>query len=102
MDVLNRILELRTERGWTEYRLAVEADLPQSTISSWYNKNMIPSINSLEKICLAYHITLAQFFTEGTPCEITEEQAEILRLYARLNERQQQALKEFLSSVSKD
>ena len=57
-------MNFRQERNWTEYQLAEKSGLPQSTISSWYRKNQIPSVQSLEKICSAFNITLSQFFTE--------------------------------------
>lgn len=62
MDILKRIVDLRTERNWTEYQLAERSGLTQSTISSWYRKNMLPTIPSLSKICDAFGITLSQFF----------------------------------------
>lgn len=46
-DILTTILEYRTMRGWSEYQLAERAGLPQSTISSWYRKNMVSSVPSL-------------------------------------------------------
>lgn len=49
MNVLDRIVELRTERNWTEYQLAEKSGLTQSTISSWYRKDVSPTIPSLEK-----------------------------------------------------
>lgn len=64
MDILKRIVDLRTERNWTEYQLAERSGLTQSTISSWYRKNMLPTIPSLSKICDAFGITLSQFFLE--------------------------------------
>ena len=54
IDVLQKITLQRTARNWTEYQLAVRSGLPQSTISSWYRKNMLPSLSSLEKICTAF------------------------------------------------
>ena len=36
MNVLDRIVELRTAKGWSEYQLAEESGMTQSTISSWY------------------------------------------------------------------
>lgn len=57
-DILSIITAYREERGWTEYQLAERSGLPQSTISSWYHKNMVPTIPSLEKICTAFDITL--------------------------------------------
>ena len=60
MDILKRIVDLRKERNWTEYQLATKSGLTQSTISSWYRKDLVPSIPSLEKICSAFGITLSQ------------------------------------------
>ena len=40
---LTYINELREERHWTEYQLAERSGLTQSTISSWYRKNMLGS-----------------------------------------------------------
>ena len=64
IDVLQRINELREERHWTEYQLAERSGLTQSTISSWYRKNMLPTIPSLTKICDAFGISISQFFLE--------------------------------------
>ena len=64
-DVLGLIRKNREARGWTEYQLAERSGLPQSTISSWYQKGMTPSFSSLEKICDAFGLTLSQFFADG-------------------------------------
>ena len=60
-DILSTITAYREDRGWTEYQLAERSGLPQSTISSWYRKNMVPTVASLEKICTAFGITLSCF-----------------------------------------
>lgn len=62
MDILKRIVDLRTERNWTEYQLAERSGLTQSTISSWYRKNMLPTIPSLSKICDAFALHYHSFF----------------------------------------
>ena len=88
-DILAAITTYREERGWTEYQLAEHSGLPQSTISSWYRKNMVP-IPSLEKICVAFGITLSQLFAEGdTTVSLTESQQKLLDRWARLSEEQQ-------------
>ena len=89
-DILAVITTYREERDWTEYQLAERSGLPQSTISSWYRKNMIPTIPSLEKICAAFGITLSQLFSEGdTPVSLTEPQRQLLERWTRLTEEQQ-------------
>lgn len=88
-DILMSIVRLREARGWTEYELAERSGLPQSTISSWYRKNMIPTVPSLEKICAAFGITLSQLFAEGnTPVDLTESQRQLFERWSRLNEEQ--------------
>ena len=89
-DILATITEYREERGWTEYQLAEHSGLPQSTISSWYRKNMVPTIPSLEKICVAFGITLSQLFAEGdAPVSLTDSQQKLLARWSRLTEDQQ-------------
>lgn len=89
-DILATITEYREERGWTEYQLAEHSGLPQSTISSWYRKNMVPTIPSLEKICAAFGITLSQLFAEGsTPVSLTDSQQKLLARWSRLTADQQ-------------
>ena len=96
-DILAVISENREARGWTEYQLAERSGLPQSTISSWYRKNMIPTVPSLEKICQAFGITLAQLFAEqGTPVSLTESQVELLERWSRLNKEQQAVIFQLL------
>lgn len=85
-DILATITAYRQERGWTEYQLAERSGLPQSTISSWYRKNMVPTIPSLKKICLAFGITLSQLLSEGDALvSLTEDQRKLLERWARLN-----------------
>ena len=64
-DILGRIEQERLARGWSEYTLAENSGLTQSTISTWRRRNLQPSVASLEKICSGLGITLAQFFQEN-------------------------------------
>ena len=100
MNILDKILELRERRGWTEYRLAEEAKLPQSTISSWYNKKMTPSFSSLEKICKAFNITLSQFFAnENSLVDLTTEQREMLEEWNMLTNEQKKIIFNLLKTM---
>ena len=101
MNVLARITQLRQERGWTEYELAKRSGLPQSTISTWYSKNMLPTIASLECICRGFGITLSQFFLEdGEGATIlTRQQFRLLSYAARLDPSQYEQLLLFLEAL---
>ena len=100
IDVLERITYHRKLRNWTEYQLAEQSGLTQSTISSWYRKDMLPTLPSLEKICEAYGITLSQFFmTEGDDISITPLQKELLIELSHLSEEQLMALLRFIKTI---
>ncbi len=89
-DILATITTYRLQRKWTEYQLAEHAGLPQSTISSWYVKNAVPSLSSLNKICTAFGITLSQLFAEGNePVALTDAQRKLLEQWSKLSEAQQ-------------
>ncbi len=92
-------MNFRQERNWTEYQLAEKSGLPQSTISSWYRKNQIPSVQSLEKICSAFNITLSQFFSETNLIELSESQSQLIHEFNRLNQNQQKAILDLLSTI---
>ncbi len=99
MTVLERILQLRLERGWSEYRLSEESGIAQTTISSWFRKEIYPSIPSLEKICNAYNISLAQFFNyDNEPVSLTDDQKILLDNWNRLNSAQKKAVIDLLKS----
>lgn len=102
MNVLDKITQIRLERNWTEYQLSVKSGLTQSTISSWYRKDMLPSITSLGKLCDAFGITMSQFFMDeetGQAVLLTEQQIRLLNYAARLNPQQYDSLLNFLRTI---
>lgn len=94
MDVQERIRELMEIKSWSEYKLAKEAGLPQSTISHLFKRNNAPTYPTIEAICGAFGITMAQFFAdEGEAVVLTLEQREVLILWGTLTDEQRQIVK---------
>ena len=99
-DVLAKIIKYKEARKWSEYQLGEKAGLPQSTISSWYRKDTMPSIESLNKICDAFGISLSQLFAKNdVPLDLTEEQVELLRKWSKLTEEQRKAIFTLLDTM---
>ena len=69
MDVMAQIKSYMVLRGWTEYRLAKESGLAQTTVANLFKRNTLPSIPTLEAICGAFGISLSDFFNEGRRTE---------------------------------
>ena len=101
VDILDRITEQRLIRNWTEYELAQRSALPQSTISSWYRKKMLPSLASLEKIFHAFDMTMAQFLAENANLtEITPEQENLLKKWELLSPKQKSSFLALMDSIA--
>lgn len=101
INVLERITELREQKRWTEYQLAENSGLTQSTISSWYRKDILPTLPSLEKICMAFGMSLSQFFCEDMNdiSFINTKQKQLLDMTSRLDNNQIDALIHFLNTI---
>jgi transcriptional regulator with XRE-family HTH domain len=99
-DVLDRIEKERLSRNWSEYTLAKNSGITPSTISTWYRRNLQPSISSIEKICKGLDMSLSQFFSspEDQCVNLTDSQQEILDVWKYLNEEQKDATIKMLKS----
>lgn len=101
INVLERITELREKKNWTEYQLAEHSGLTQSTISSWYRKDVLPTLPSLERICHAFGISISQFFDDNSNevSLINPKQKHLLEYASKLDNEQYDALINFLSKL---
>lgn len=79
IDILKEITKLRLARNWTEYDLSKHSGLSQSTISTWYRKGQTPTIQTLDKVCKGFGITLSQFSQKGmTPFRLRQSREKCL------------------------
>lgn len=99
LDIHKRMKELMEERNWTEYKLAKEAGLSQSTISNLFKRNMLPTIPTLETICGSFGLTLSQFFAEGNIISLTSQQKELINCWNVLSEEQKEALLQLMKTM---
>lgn len=101
INVLERITELREQKNWTEYQLAERSGLTQSTISSWYRKDIFPTLPSLERICEAFGISISQFFDDNSNeiSLINPRQKQLLENASKLDNDQYDALINFLDKL---
>lgn len=99
MDVQVRIRALMEERNWTDYRLAKEANLSHSTIANMFNRNNAPTIPTLEAVCTAFGITLAQFFANDGEGPLTKEQQELFSKWSTLTDTQKKILLDLMDAI---
>ena len=97
-DVLSRIKELREARGWSVYHLAKRSGIPQSTIATWYQKNLYPPIDKIEILCQTFGISLTEFFASETLFEASPEIRELLHQWTLLSPKQKAILRSLMDT----
>ena len=100
MDTHSRLRQLMAERGWTAYRLAKASGLSESTLANIFKRNTVPSIATLEAICSAFDISLAQFFAESEMVELTPELKELFDHWVSLTPEQKQAALQMIRAMN--
>lgn len=102
MDTHERLRQLLKERGWTEYRLAKNCGLSESTLANIFRRNTVPSIATLEAICSGFGITMSQFFAEGDMVELTDDLKQLFDCWVCLTPAQKSAALQMLKAMSHD
>ena len=80
-------------------QLAQESKLSQTTISNIFKRNNQPSLPTVNAICDACGITLAQFFTENDTANSPNAKSELDDSVAALKEDQREALAAFIKTI---
>ena len=90
MNIIDKIYQLMNARNWTTYTLAEQAGLNQSTVASLFQRKRTPKIETLEKICKAFGLTLAEFFADG---DISDDSLELASLIGTLSPKRKELTK---------
>ena len=99
ININKKIHELCVARGWTLYTLSERTDIPYSTLNSSINRNSPPKIDTLQRICDAFGITLAQFFMyDEDSVIISDTEKELLDCFRAMNKEKQTLLIQLLKS----
>lgn len=94
MDVGARIVQLRSTYGISQYALWKRSGIAQGALSQYESGAKTPGVDTLEKICAALGIRLADFFAEedaqSCPVQLSPDEAKLIAYYRCLNAGQQQ------------
>ena len=91
-EIGKKIKALREEREWAKGTLATRAGIAPSYIPVLENGEKCPTVETLDAICFAFGITLADFFTE-------KREETLVDRVSSLTEKQKQLLNDFLNSL---
>lgn len=99
---LERIKELCAERNWSYYQLAKVSGITYSTLSTMINKQNMPSLPTLQKLCHGFGISVTDFFEPDKSLSgLTKEQTLCLTLFTALPEKDKQLAIAYMKGLSK-
>lgn len=101
-DPLKRIQELCAERKWSYYRLAKASGITYSTLSTMINKQNMPSLPTLQKLCSGFGISITDFFEPNRiQTGLTDEQTQCLTLFTALSHEDKQLVLSYMKGLSR-
>ena len=90
MTAKERIDELRIQKGWTLNRLADELGMTNTAVYSWYKKDSCnPSIQSIEKACEVFGISLTEFYSTVDSSTLDVRETLFLEIFRKLSKDEQ-------------
>lgn len=106
LDILNgkviydKIDALRAKKGWTVYKLAMEAGVAPTTIYNWRDRLSSPTLSLLDAVCFALGISVIDFLLDGDELTaLTDEQKEVIRLWNSLSNEQKKSIANLMKSM---
>ncbi len=88
MNIMERIDELCKEHNISKYRLSQLTGISQSAFSKMARQQSTLSMETIQRICQAFGITMAQFFSDsGEYPDLTGQQRELLHFWSLLDEK---------------
>lgn len=98
--VPERIQELCRLGNVSRYRLSSLTGISQSALSDIVKSENMPTLSTIEKICTAFGITIAQFFAGNDKLpDLSEDQKELLYLWSELKLEERAIVKTFMESI---
>lgn len=97
MDIAKRIIDSRTERGISQYKLAQLSGISQAGISQIESGKKQPTVTTLEKIIDVLGMTWTDLFNESS--SLTPELQQLLNAAKHLTPEQINLLSSFIKSI---
>ena len=101
MELYEKIEKIRIQKGISVAKLNKAAGISHSTLSSWKTRQTMPKIESLDSICFALEIPLAELLFDVSSDKLTGEEIELLSQWKQLNKEQRTAVMSTIKAMAK-
>ena len=99
---MNKFAEMidreRVSRGWTIYQLSKKSGVAQATIHQWLYKGSVPTLPAIEQVCVAFGLSLVEFFGAGEFVELVGNRKELFTDWLLLADDERAAIRAHIKS----
>lgn len=100
MNIMNRVNDLCRRRNLSKYRLSMLTGISQSAFSKMERQQSTLSIDTIQRICDALGISLAQFFADGDELpDLSTDQRQLLESWSLLSPNKRQFVKHMIDEL---
>ncbi len=86
MDIIRRVENLCKIHNISKYRLSQITGISQSALSKMSKQQTTLSVDTIQRICVAFDISMSQFFNESDSYpDLTPQQTQLLSYWNLLN-----------------
>ena len=87
MSVSENIKKLRKQRGWSQARLAIEANVSQQAISFIERERNEPSAEMIRALAKAFHVSMSEIMEDQPAQEtsLSDLEAQLIAVFRQLN-----------------
>ena len=103
MDIGAKIKELRSEKGFTRYRLSELSGVSQTHISDIERGVKIPTIETISKLLEPLEISLGEFFASNNKLyDLNQTEQTVMHLFRKLPDESKDVVIQLLELLSKN
>lgn len=101
MELYEKVEKIRIQKGIPVAKLNKAAGISHSTLSSWKYRQTTPKLETLDNICFALGISLAELLYDIDSDKLTGEEIELLSFWKILGKEQKKAIISTIKAMAK-
>lgn len=103
MDIVERIEQLRDQKGWDNSYLASQIGISRNAVEAWFTKPQSkPNRETIEKICETFKITLTEFYSEIDKDKLAAQEILLIEYFRKVQEESREQVLSILKSFIKE
>lgn len=94
-NIVDNLIRVKENKGWTNYRVAIECNLPTATVANIFKKKSIPQLDTLLSLCRGLGISFANL-DKSARRGLSESDNELIQMWDNLSDEEKTAFEQII------